>query len=83
MSNEDFGGGSGSELLASPRLQSATPAFINASSSVAKDKDPKGNGADAVEIWDVRRGWIAKWTVEASSSEGGVTGTHLHHVRSR
>ncbi|KIK44198.1 hypothetical protein CY34DRAFT_647319 [Suillus luteus UH-Slu-Lm8-n1] len=73
VSNEDFGGGSGSELLASPRLQSATPAFINASSSVAKDKDPKGNGADAVEIWDVRRGWIAKWTVEASSSEGGVT----------
>ncbi|KAG1883918.1 hypothetical protein F4604DRAFT_1648655 [Suillus subluteus] len=73
VSNEDFGGGSGSELLASPRLQSATPAFINASNSVTKDKDPKGNGADTVEIWDVRRGWIAKWTVEASSSEGGVT----------
>ncbi|KAG2077771.1 hypothetical protein BDR04DRAFT_1064549 [Suillus decipiens] len=73
VSNEDFGGGSGTELLASPRLQSATPAFINASNSVTKDKDPKGNGADAVEIWDVRRGWIAKWTVEASSSEGGVT----------
>ncbi|KAG2341601.1 hypothetical protein BDR05DRAFT_888115 [Suillus weaverae] len=73
VSNEDFGGGSGNELLASPRLQSATPAFINASNSVTKDKDPKGNGADAVEIWDVRRGWIAKWTVEASSSEGGVT----------
>ncbi|KAG1785218.1 uncharacterized protein HD556DRAFT_1423791 [Suillus plorans] len=73
VSNEDFGGGSGSELLASPRLQSATPAFINASSSVTKDKDPKSNGADAVEIWDVRRGWIAKWTVEVSVSEGGVT----------
>ncbi|KAG1837022.1 hypothetical protein C8R48DRAFT_782829 [Suillus tomentosus] len=71
VSNEDFGGGSGSELFASPRLQSATPAFINASSSVAKDKDPKSNGADAVEIWDVRRGWIAKWTVEVSVSEGG------------
>ncbi|KAG2139627.1 uncharacterized protein EDB93DRAFT_1298463, partial [Suillus bovinus] len=73
VSNEDFGGGSGSELLASPRLQSATPAFVNVSSSVTKDKDPKGNGADAVEIWDVRRGWIAKWTVEVSSLEGGVT----------
>ncbi|KAG1739394.1 uncharacterized protein EDB91DRAFT_1134938 [Suillus paluster] len=74
VSNEDFGGGT--ELLASPRLQSATPAFISASSSVTdatKDKDSKGNGADAVEIWDVRRGWIAKWTVEASASEGGVT----------
>ncbi|KAG2123096.1 hypothetical protein DEU56DRAFT_745653 [Suillus clintonianus] len=73
VSNEDFGGGSGSELLASPRLQSTTPAFIAASNSVTKDKDPKGSGADVVEIWDVRRGWIAKWTVEASASEGGVT----------
>ncbi|OJA08915.1 hypothetical protein AZE42_07365 [Rhizopogon vesiculosus] len=78
VSNEDFGGGSGTELLASPRLQSATPSFINASASLnelTKDKDPKSNGAagDAVEIWDVRRGWIAKWTVEASATEGGVT----------
>ncbi|KAJ7285734.1 hypothetical protein C8J57DRAFT_1446565 [Mycena rebaudengoi] len=28
---------------------------------------------DAVEIWDVRRGWIAKWTVRGSAVEGGVT----------
>ncbi|KAG0696924.1 hypothetical protein DFH29DRAFT_812461 [Suillus ampliporus] len=74
VSNEDFGGGT--ELLASPRLQSAIPAFISATTSVTdatKDKDSKSNGADTVEIWDVRRGWIAKWTVEASASEGGVT----------
>lgn len=29
---------------------------------------------DAVEIWDVRRGWIAKWSVTGSTVDGGVTG---------
>jgi hypothetical protein len=33
----------------------------------------KGRG-DAVEIWDVRRGWIAKWAVGGSAAEGGVAG---------
>jgi WD repeat-containing protein 24 len=33
----------------------------------------KGWG-DAVEIWDVRRGWIAKWAVGGSAGEGGVAG---------
>ncbi|KAG7450975.1 WD40 repeat-like protein [Guyanagaster necrorhizus] len=28
---------------------------------------------DAIEIWDVRRGWIAKWSVTGSAIEGGVT----------
>ncbi|KAF8960014.1 hypothetical protein BDZ97DRAFT_1922438 [Flammula alnicola] len=28
---------------------------------------------DAVEIWDVRRGWIAKWSVTGSAVEGGIT----------
>lgn len=31
-------------------------------------------GGDAIEIWDVRRGWIAKWSVAGSAAEGGVTG---------
>jgi WD repeat-containing protein 24 len=31
-------------------------------------------GGDAVEIWDVRRGWIAKWSVTGSAAEGSVTG---------
>ena len=31
-------------------------------------------GGDAVEVWDVRRGWIAKWSVTGSAVEGGVTG---------
>ena len=33
----------------------------------------KGRG-DAVEICDVRRGWIAKWAVGGSAGEGGVAG---------
>jgi hypothetical protein len=31
-------------------------------------------GGDAVEIWDVRRGWAPKWSVTGSAAEGGVTG---------
>ncbi len=33
------------------------------------------NGGHPIEIWDVRRGYVAKWTVRGSSGEGGVTGT--------
>lgn len=29
---------------------------------------------DAVEVWDVRRSWIPKWSVTGTSVEGGVTG---------
>jgi len=35
---------------------------------------------DAVEIWDVRRGFIAKWQVGGSTIEGGVTGTSLYSL---
>lgn len=48
---------------------------------VADISAPPNSGAgDAVEIWDVRRGWVAKWAVPGSSGEGGVTGksTHQH-----
>ncbi|KAJ3772857.1 hypothetical protein FB446DRAFT_642775 [Lentinula raphanica] len=40
------------------------------------DKGSKGNDngvGDAAEIWDVRRGWIAKWRVNGSATEGGCT----------
>jgi hypothetical protein len=36
---------------------------------------------DAVEIWDVRRGHIAKWQVGGSAIEGGVTGTSPLYVQ--
>ena len=29
---------------------------------------------DTIEIWDVRRGWIAKWSVRGSGAEGSLTG---------
>lgn len=29
---------------------------------------------DAIEIWDVRRGWIGKWSVVGSGVEGGISG---------
>lgn len=41
--------------------------------------EPKASGVgDSVEIWDVRRGWIAKWSVTGSAVEGGVSGRVLH-----
>ncbi|KAI6035715.1 hypothetical protein EDC04DRAFT_3114826 [Pisolithus marmoratus] len=76
VSNAEFGSGSGSELMASPRLPGASSAFLSAAISTTEhtDKASKtGICGDSVEIWDVRRGWIAKWTVDASVSEGGVT----------
>jgi len=76
VSNAEVGAGSGSELMVSPRLQNITTPFIAATCGVDTKDRPNKSGvvADAVEIWDVRRGWIAKWTVEASILEGGVTG---------
>lgn len=35
----------------------------------------KGEMGDQIEIWDVRRGHIAKWAVRGSGVDGGVTGT--------
>ena len=28
----------------------------------------------AIEIWDVKRGWIAKWAIGNSTSEGRIAG---------
>ena len=77
VSNAEFSGGSGAELLASPRMQNATSCFLStvAPASEAKDAEKKsGSVGETVEIWDVRRGWIAKWTVDTSVCDGGVTG---------
>lgn len=80
VSNAEFsgGGGGGADLLASPRMQNATPAFLSAAAPVSDLKDAErkpGLVGETVEIWDVRRGWIAKWTVDTSVSDGAVTGT--------
>lgn len=38
--------------------------------------ETQGSG-DRIEIWDVRRPWIAKWTVDGSGAEGGVSGEEM------
>lgn len=48
--------------------------MMNASRTLAS---PAG---DMIEIWDVRRQWIAKWTVTGSNREGGVTGKLLINI---
>ena len=59
-------------------MQNPTPSFLSSimPASELKDADSKLSlVGETVEIWDVRRGWIAKWTVDTSVSDGGVTGT--------
>ncbi|ESK95845.1 wd repeat-containing protein 24 [Moniliophthora roreri MCA 2997] len=34
---------------------------------------PASGTGEAAEIWDVRRGWIAKWNVTGSTVDGGLT----------
>lgn len=46
-------------------------------STVGVTTPVRGQLGDPVEIWDVRRGFIAKWTVRGSAAEGGVTGALL------
>ncbi|KAG6330801.1 hypothetical protein ID866_8285 [Astraeus odoratus] len=78
VSNAEFGA---CDLVASPRLQNTSTAFIAAitSSTEAKEKSNKNNvTGDSIEIWDVRRGWIAKWTVDTSILEGAVTDAVFH-----
>ncbi|EGN95979.1 hypothetical protein SERLA73DRAFT_93871 [Serpula lacrymans var. lacrymans S7.3] len=80
VSNAELGYGSNPDLmhnivgtgtLTSPRMPPSELALrIGNEGKVSDSKNVVG---DAVEIWDVRRGWIAKWTVEASFIEGAVT----------
>ncbi|KAJ7271881.1 hypothetical protein B0H12DRAFT_1298457 [Mycena haematopus] len=55
---------------------SAPNSLTSSSGAVSTSKEGRERGSgvgDAVEIWDARRGWIAKWTVRGSAIEGGVT----------
>ena len=58
-------------------MQNATPSFLSPAAPASESKDANSKSGlvgDTVEIWDVRRAWIAKWTVDTSVSDGGVTG---------
>jgi hypothetical protein len=85
VSNEEFGTGSNHELAPiSGPLQRSGVLLIEERGSIVtggvlgeRDKhttESKNSVSDACEIWDVRRGWIAKWSVTGSAVDGGVTG---------
>ncbi|KAI0766904.1 hypothetical protein BD413DRAFT_567976 [Trametes elegans] len=64
-----------STALSSPRISSAHIAGTESPSTPEERAKSvtRGDGSDPVEIWDVRRGYIAKWVVNGSAVEGGVT----------
>ncbi|EIN06922.1 hypothetical protein PUNSTDRAFT_136739 [Punctularia strigosozonata HHB-11173 SS5] len=68
VSHATAGTGSGSDGVESPP-ESVVPGV--ATKDISGTSVGGGTG-DAVEIWDVRRGWIAKWRVNGSAAEGGV-----------
>jgi WD repeat-containing protein 24 len=81
VSNASAGTGSGSDGYEAP-VEGGALGLSNPSSGVPKGRtdDPSVGGVgigDPVEIWDVRRGWIAKWRVGGSAAEGGVYGKFL------
>ncbi|GJE95841.1 hypothetical protein PsYK624_120310 [Phanerochaete sordida] len=55
---------------ASPRIGSAVPPVL---AGTDDNKALYSRMGDPVEVWDVRRGYIAKWSVRGSAVEGGVT----------
>ncbi|KAL4254380.1 GATOR2 complex protein WDR24 [Pleurotus pulmonarius] len=69
VSNAEFGSGSNPDM-ATPEAGSGTSSPDSRDRSSLRTKQYAG---DPIEIWDVRRGWIAKWSVNGSASEGGVT----------
>ncbi|PFH49423.1 hypothetical protein AMATHDRAFT_147687 [Amanita thiersii Skay4041] len=46
--------------------EAQTPAQLNVTGPAVTPVE------DAIEIWDVRRGWISKWSVKGSAAEGGL-----------
>ena len=79
----DFGSGGGESTAVAVGGTGASADFTDMGGIVGRGGDSglgslggKGKGftGDAVEIWDVRRGWIAKWAVGGSAIEGGVAG---------
>ncbi|KAH9830000.1 uncharacterized protein C8Q71DRAFT_788214 [Rhodofomes roseus] len=67
------GGGAGfMSALSSPRIGPAGLSIEN--HEPAQTQGPlRNDGGAPVEIWDVRRGFIAKWVINDSIGEGGVS----------
>lgn len=89
MPHADFGTGSGSVQdvaapvtphIGSSSLDEDQPGERESADSMTSSGALKAGGnefGDPVEIWDVRREWIAKWVVRDSGTEGGLTGMML------
>ena len=58
----------------------SAPGSSNASTAGSENAMSTGRNVtitdDMIEVWDVRRAWVAKWTLSGSSRDGGVTGNH-------
>ncbi len=46
-------------------------------SDIVPTSSSDSRSGDTVEVWDVRRSWLAKWTIHNNNQEGGVTGALL------
>ena len=55
------------------RAEAEEPLSAGEDEKVAQATNSRTVG-DPVEIWDVRRGYVAKWALRGSAVEGGVTG---------
>ncbi|KAG6830919.1 hypothetical protein H0H87_006752 [Tephrocybe sp. NHM501043] len=69
VSNAEFSSGSNPDLV----QNNAVGAGGTGENDKHAAETKTSVGGDAVEIWDVRRGWIPKWSVTGSAIEGGVT----------
>lgn len=70
VSNNDYS----THTLDAPGSSLSSGIGLDATKAVDPLKDKVSSSGDAIEIWDVRRGWIAKWRVSGSASDGGATG---------
>ncbi|KAH9941480.1 hypothetical protein B0H21DRAFT_546035 [Amylocystis lapponica] len=75
---QPLGLGSGlASAISSPRIPTASITVASEDTHIgAGDRGPsvtRNDGSDPIEIWDVRRSYIAKWVLTQSSVEGGVT----------
>ena len=75
VSNAEFGAGAMSDIG-----DSGTVTDVDLEKPMMAPAKRRTDIGDPVEIWDVRRGHIAKWLVGGSAIEGGVTGTSLLHT---
>lgn len=58
----------------------ALPPLMEKKANIHVPEALKGRNGETVEIWDVRREWIPKWSPTRASSDGNIVGMPLHFV---